>query len=357
MWPSTQPPNNTRQTLTRRVQALVREARCYPPEREPRIVHDVSDCCQHYPGLRPRLEYYVYDSRQSIRLLTLDGVIPIIYRQVRYQIPICIWCMPHYPNEPPVPYVRPTSTMVIREHHSNVDAEGRVYLPHYISIWDPTQFTFHGLVVSMTRVFTAEPPVNSLPVRAPAVDAPERRQLIAVLTKKMVERFTEANDDAIQEIASLLAKKDDLIKSGESATAEKRARAVEYKNADEEHKALEAQRQALREWVKSVGDMREDLEIDDMLRYRDVLDEQNTDCTAQDSAFTDAMDQVDEAFVYGVIDQEKYMKEIRRISNKQFFPRALRRKIERTVAAKEVTDAAGVPRRLMSTRTTHMYAS
>lgn len=317
----------------------------------------MSDCCRNYPGLKPRLEYVVFDSQQTRRLLVLDGVVPIQYRGKTYQIPICIWCMPHYPNEAPVPYVRPTPSMVIRERHSHVDAEGRVYLPHYISIWDPTQFTFYGVVVQMIRVFSVEPPVHARPTAMPSAEEPERRQLISVLSKRIKERLDDVNEEATNEIAALLAKKDDLIQTDKTANEEMRQKATAQRNAEDEVNSTKETLDALEKWVKSVGNARQDLEIDELLRYKDMLDEQIVDCMAQDSAYTDALDQVDEAFVHGVIDEERYMKDVRRLSRNQFYPRALRRKIERTVAGKGPSDSSGTPRRLMTTRTMNMYNS
>lgn len=232
-----------------------------------------------------------------------------------------------------------------------------MYLPHYISIWDPTQFTFYGVVVQMIRVFSVEPPVHARPTAAPSADEPERRQLILVLSKRIKERLDDANEEATNEIATLLAKKDELIQTDKNATEEMRHKATAQKNAEDELVATTTRFKALEEWVKSVGNARQDLDIDELLRYKDILDEQTVDCMAEDSAHTDALDQVDEAFVHGVIDEERYMKDIRRLSRNQFYPRALRRKIERTVAGKEPSDSSSTPRRLMTKRTMNMYNS
>lgn len=264
--------------------------------------------------------------------------------------------MPHYPNENPVPYVRPTAAMVIRERHSHVDKEGRVYLP-YLSNWDPTQFTFYGVVVAMIRVFSVEPPVNSKPLTpSPRADEPERHQLILALSKRMSVRLADVSDEAIKEIGQLMHKKEEMIKSDKSATEEMRQKATAHKAAEDELERITIQMSELDAWVKTVGSLQEEREIDEMLRYKDILEEQAVSCSAEDLAYSDALDQVDEAFVQGVIDHETYIRNIRELSRQQFFPRALKRKIELAHARKGQVDAEGVPRRLKSTRVAPMYA-
>jgi hypothetical protein len=41
-------------------------------------------------------------------------------------VPVVIWLMPRFPEEPPLPYVVPTQTMVIKTGHPHVDRNGQV---------------------------------------------------------------------------------------------------------------------------------------------------------------------------------------------------------------------------------------
>jgi len=246
--------------------------------------------------------------------------------------------------------------MVIRERHSHVDKEGRVYLPNYLSVWDPTQFTFYGVAVAMIRVFSAEPPVNSRPtVAGPSENEPERRLLISTLAKRITTHLSDVNDEALGEVGQLLHRKEELIKSDKHATEEMRAKATEFKAVEDELAQVKKTQSDLEEWVKTVGTVNEDLHIDEMLRHRNALDEQVMECTAEDAAYSDALDQLDEALVKGVIDHEVYMKEIRRISREQFFPRALRRKIV-LMQAKQV-DWQGTPRKVKTSRSTPPFVT
>lgn len=273
-------------------------------------------------------------------MLVLNGVIPIIYKGVTYQIPVMIWCRPHYPNDAPVPYVRPTSSMVIRERHANVDKEGRVYLQHYLSIWDPSQYSLYGLVLAMIRVFSVEPPVNSRPsVQGNANDESERRRLINTLSKRVSERLTDVNNDAVGELGQLLQRQEFVAKSDANANREAEQTKHELMNSTITLQQLTQRKQELDKWRLGI-DMAarqnsddatvvsDSDEVDSVLHYDDILVHQIAESMAKDHAYTDTLDQVDEAFVKGVIDHESYMKDVRNLSREQFFPRALRKKLE-----------------------------
>ena len=48
---------------------------------------------------------------------------------VKYNIPVQVWLPEAYARQPPIMYVVPTSTMIIKPSHSFVDASGVVSSP------------------------------------------------------------------------------------------------------------------------------------------------------------------------------------------------------------------------------------
>lgn len=265
-----------------------------------------------------------------MQMLVLDGVIPITYRGVPYQIPVMIWCRPLYPNDAPVPYVRPTPTMMLREGHSSVNKEGRVYLQHYLSIWDPAQFSLYGLVVAMIRVFSAEPPVNSKPpTPSTPNDGAERQRLLSALTKRLSDRLLEVNNEAVTEIAQILKRGDAIRSSKQHMSKEAHDLLERYTKVNNEVEQLQHRHDELKKWSDAVGDSVNEDDVNFILQYQDMMIHQIAQCVAEDHAYTDTLDQVDEAFVKGVIDHDTYVKEIRNLSREQFFPRALRKKLEK----------------------------
>ena len=50
-------------------------------------------------------------------MMKVAGLLPINFRGVQYNIPVCVWVPQQYPTMPPIPYVQPTPDMdVVRGH-------------------------------------------------------------------------------------------------------------------------------------------------------------------------------------------------------------------------------------------------
>ncbi|OLL24113.1 Tumor susceptibility gene 101 protein [Neolecta irregularis DAH-3] len=95
---------------------------------------DVINCLSKYPSLAPRTDIFTYEDGQSVLLLCLEGIIPIVFRDRPYNIPIAIW-IPHcYPKFPPISFVLPSKNMLIRPGN-HVDSSGRIYHP-YLAYWE-----------------------------------------------------------------------------------------------------------------------------------------------------------------------------------------------------------------------------
>lgn len=89
-------------------------------------------------SLSPKTEVFTYDDGRTQLLLIMSGTIPIQFRNATYNIPVDIWVPRTYPREPPIVYVRPTSTMLVRKGR-NVDVSGKVggdYLQHWEKKWE-----------------------------------------------------------------------------------------------------------------------------------------------------------------------------------------------------------------------------
>ncbi|XP_053382509.1 tumor susceptibility gene 101 protein-like isoform X2 [Mercenaria mercenaria] len=76
-----------------------------------------------------------------------------------YNIPVSIWLMNKHPYNPPIVYVRPTSTMQIKSGRY-VDMNGKIDLP-YLKEWKHPESDLLGLIQILTIVFGEEPPVYS----------------------------------------------------------------------------------------------------------------------------------------------------------------------------------------------------
>ena len=128
-----------------------------------RIIGDSSSLIRSQIGqnLRPHPSSFIQNDGTTCHALLLSGTIPMTYRGSQYNIPIDLYITPKYPLLPPVVYVRPISTMMIKEGHQHVGSDGMVYMP-YFSQWNQ----YCNLVdacTHMSRIFSNEPPVFSKP--------------------------------------------------------------------------------------------------------------------------------------------------------------------------------------------------
>ncbi|KAL3868865.1 hypothetical protein ACJMK2_041622 [Sinanodonta woodiana] len=112
-----------------------------------------------FTDLRPKLADYVFNNGTTRTLLQLDGTIPVTYRGSTYNIPIAIWLMDTHPYNPPLVYVKPTSSMQIKSG-PNVDSNGKVYIT-YLSEWIYPNSYLLELIQILAILFGEEPPVYS----------------------------------------------------------------------------------------------------------------------------------------------------------------------------------------------------
>ncbi|XP_043915324.1 tumor susceptibility gene 101 protein isoform X1 [Protopterus annectens] len=122
---------------------------------------EISSVTAPYKDLKPVMDAYVFNDGTSRELMSLSGTIPVIYRGNTYNIPVCLWLLDTYPYNPPICFVKPTNTMMIKTG-KHVDANGKIYLP-YLHEWKHPQSELLGLIQVMTVVFGEEPPVFSRP--------------------------------------------------------------------------------------------------------------------------------------------------------------------------------------------------
>ncbi|KAG7286756.1 hypothetical protein NEMBOFW57_009070 [Staphylotrichum longicolle] len=124
-----------------------------------RTYNDVAQALSQYPSLSPRTDVHTFPNGSSALLLHLSGTIPVLFRGATYRFPISLWVPHAYPREPPLVYVTPTDTMVVRPGQ-HVDPQGQVYHPYLVgwsTFWDKS--TILDFLAILQGVFAKEPPV------------------------------------------------------------------------------------------------------------------------------------------------------------------------------------------------------
>ncbi|XP_042563300.1 tumor susceptibility 101a isoform X1 [Clupea harengus] len=132
-------------------------------------VREITNVISQYKDLKPVMDAYVFNDGSSRDLMSLTGTVPVSYRGNVYNIPVCLWLLDTYPFNPPICFVKPTSSMMIKTG-KHIDANGKIYLP-YLHEWKHPQSDLYGLIQVMIVVFGEEPPVFSRPTTQPPYQA------------------------------------------------------------------------------------------------------------------------------------------------------------------------------------------
>ncbi|KAI0110769.1 UEV domain-containing protein [Nemania sp. FL0031] len=133
-----------------------------------RTYNDVAQALSQYPTLSPRTDVHTFDNGVSALLLHLSGTIPVVFRGTTYRFPISLWVPHAYPREPPLGYVTPTDTMMVRPGQ-HVDPQGRLYHPYLVrwtEFWDKSSIL--DFLAILRDIFAKEPPVTSRQQLRPA---------------------------------------------------------------------------------------------------------------------------------------------------------------------------------------------
>ncbi|KAH8379742.1 hypothetical protein KR009_006902 [Drosophila setifemur] len=121
----------------------------------------VVDVVTSFKSLTYDLQTFIFNDGNEKMLFTLQGTIPVVYKNNTYYIPICIWLMDTHPLNAPMCFVKPTPTMQIKVS-MYVDHNGKVYLP-YLHDWQPHSSDLLSLIQVMIVTFGDHPPVYSKP--------------------------------------------------------------------------------------------------------------------------------------------------------------------------------------------------
>ncbi|KAG6032704.1 hypothetical protein E4U41_007165 [Claviceps citrina] len=166
-----------------------------------RTYSDVAQALTNTPTLAPRTDVHTFPNGASALLLHLTGTIPVDFRGNTYRFPISVWIPHAYPREPPIVYVTPTETMVVRPGQ-HVDPQGLVYHPYLVGwaqFWDKSNLQDFMSVLS--DIFSKEPPVVS---RAAATQLPRQPRdqappSLPPLPPQMVPRQSQTSQSLVSD--------------------------------------------------------------------------------------------------------------------------------------------------------------
>jgi len=129
-----------------------------------RVDRDASSLLKSSVGthLQPLIAEMVENDGTTSNVLVLQGTIAMHFRGNTYQLLVDLYLPAGYPSRPPVCFVRLAPNMYLKDNHRHVGMDGKIYLP-YLHEWNRHSHNLVELVVAMSSVFSADPPVFSRP--------------------------------------------------------------------------------------------------------------------------------------------------------------------------------------------------
>ncbi|KAM5247281.1 tumor susceptibility gene 101 protein isoform 3-T3 [Ctenodactylus gundi] len=316
-------------------------------------VRETVSVITQYKDLKPVLDSYVFNDGSSRELMNLTGTIPVPYRGNTYNIPICLWLLDTYPYNPPICFVKPTSSMTIKTG-KHVDANGKIYLP-YLHEWKHPQSDLLGLIQVMIVVFGEEPPVFSRPtISAPyppyqATGPPNspsrdgtisedtiRASLISAVSDKLRWRMKEEMDRAQAELNALKRTEEDLKKGHQKLEEMVTRLDQEVAEVDKNIELLKKKDEELSSALEKMENQSENNDIDEVIIPTAPLYKQILNLYAEENAIEDTIFYLGEALRRGVIDLDVFLKHVRLLSRKQFQLRALMQKARKTAGLSDL---------------------
>lgn len=197
--------------------------------------------------MTPGISDLVENNGDSFPCLVLQGTIAIVFRGMTYQLLVDIYLPPGYPIRPPVSYVRLAKNQYLKEKHPHVGRDGMVYLS-YTHEWNLRTHSLIEMVVAMSSVFSADPPVFT---RAAPVTPPP----------PTYSNYVSSSNVAIASKPNRVANSDRNTIASTSTDSERymqeQIAAIMAKEAEEANRAIEITRRAEKEREEQITAQKE----------------------------------------------------------------------------------------------------
>ncbi|KDE06540.1 hypothetical protein MVLG_03189 [Microbotryum lychnidis-dioicae p1A1 Lamole] len=142
------------------------------PHRDAAILQVLATLNQFRGSLYHEFNDFTYDDGRVELLLSITGVIPVPIQGATYQCPITFWLPLDFPNKPPMVFVLPSSTLIVRPG-PNIEPSGKVVESAYLDNWarKAEGCSLVALVVEeLIPMFSRRYPVMARPASKPSTE-------------------------------------------------------------------------------------------------------------------------------------------------------------------------------------------
>ncbi|EEC46568.1 predicted protein [Phaeodactylum tricornutum CCAP 1055/1] len=293
------------------------------------------------------------DNGSHSTVLVLQGMIAVDFRGTTYRQLMEIYLPGRYPQRPPVCYVRLAEHIYLKNNHEHVGSDGKVDIP-YLDEWTSHHHNLVELVIQMSSVFSADPPVFSRTSAAtpppPAYAAAavyndtrssttttnsnhaweERRidQLRQNLTFKTQRHFVELSKETQQQVQADERHKQLLIHAESKIDAQIKALEKEKETLERHLSTTREKTIAIKAWVRSHKERlaeskeAEAVPADKLVQPASELHGQMLALAAENAALTDVLYFLDRGLYAGKLDAVAHLKQVRKLAKKQFLVQA-----------------------------------
>nr|XP_043622171.1 protein ELC-like [Erigeron canadensis] len=315
------------------------------------------------PSLDLKIATFTHNDGRSVNLLQLDGTVPMVFKNVTYNIPVIIWLMESYPRDAPLVFVNPTRDMVIERQHSFVNPCGLVSIDYLLN-WVYLSSNLVDLVHRLSHFFAIDPPLYSQCRPSVSLTPSLNPELSSSLAESVRPRTEDPGEvyrwnvidklvvDVFRDVEELRKKSEVEMEGMFKAQSVLRQRGEEItKGLREMHHEKEALEQQLQMVLMNIDVFEECVkvnkeellnvvDVDEAFEPVDVLSKQMLECTAADLAIEDVVYAIDKVVQQGVIAFDVYLKRVRSLSREQFFHRATAAKVRDVQMQAQVTSMA-----------------
>jgi len=354
-----------------------------------RIDRDASALLKSSVGqhLQPNVAPLVENNGDSHSTLVLQGTIAMHFRGNTYQLLVDIYLPPGYPSRPPCCYVRlGAPNMYLKEHHAHVGSDGHVYLP-YLHEWRAHSHNLIELVVAMSSVFSADPPVftRSTPASTTTssgyttLDSDTQQQVEAAMIREAEEASRKEQEERLEALRKQeeARRQEEEMRAAQLAFEERKALQVKEAlakkvrshlvdmshqtkrrlqsdqqdqqrlnrnqlakqigflencktNLETQHGTIDKATVDIQQWLaqhkaSTTTTKEEETSVDDLCT---VSNSQMLELAAENASLTDALYFLDRALQKGTLDLTTHLKHVRQLAKRQFLVRAHLQKID-----------------------------
>ncbi|KAK1267353.1 hypothetical protein QJS04_geneDACA021858 [Acorus gramineus] len=282
-----------------------------------------------FPFLSPSIDTFTHDDGTTVHLLHASGPLPL--PSSPSTILLTIWLHQNHPFHPPLVYI---SSPDIARNHPFIDPSGAVASPYIIS-WQYPKSNPSDLARNLINLFTFSPPFVVEPPPPPPKTCPivSKREAIDRLTTFLHRDMASMKARADEDIEGVLGLQARLVERARELSVMERAVERERAELKRREREMEEAKGVLVNWLhvnergRSMDDGR--VVVDEVFEGGDQYSKLMIENEAADAAIEEVMYEIEPGFNVGLVNLERYMKEVRSLAREQFFVRAMLMKLNR----------------------------